>query len=543
MQDSQNQFLAEGTKRIKGRDAQRINILVARAVANAIRSTLGPKGMDKMIVDDLGDVTISNDGATILQEMAIEHPVGKMLVDIAKTQDSEVGDGTTTSVVLTGMLLEEAEELLDNSIHPSSIVNGYRMASKKALEILDEIAEKIDYKDKALLKNIAYTSMTGKSAESTKVLSDLVVEAISNVIEEKDGKIKVDVDSVKIEKKEGSSLEDSELIEGIVLDKEIVTGNMPRRIDEAKIALIDVALEIKGPETDTKVQITDPDQFQAFLDKEEKMIQDMVDKIKESGAKVLFCQKGIDDLAQHFLAKAGILATRRIKKSDMENLAKATGAKIVSRIKELSADDLGYAKEVFEQKVSDEEMIFVKGCKHPKAVTLLIRGGTSHVIEEAERAVVDAIGAVSSAIKSGKIVIGGGACEERLAGKLRDYAKEIGGREQLAIEGFANALEVVPKTLSETAGLNPLDMIVSLRNKHKMGEFNFGIDVMNGKLSDMRKANVVEPVNIKIQAISSASEVAQMILRIDDVIAGISKGNAGGPGGMPPGMGGMPGMM
>jgi len=538
MQDSQNQFLGEGTKRIKGRDAQRINILVGRAVAQAVRSTLGPKGMDKMIVDDMGDVTVSNDGATILQEMAIEHPVGKMLVNVAKTQDMEVGDGTTTAVVISGALLEEAETLLDNGIHATSVINGYRLAAKKAIEYLDEISTKVNTKDKKVLYNIAYTTMTGKSAESCEKLADLVVDAVMQVIDDSEKKISIDQDNIKVEKKEGANMDESELIRGIVLDKEILSPNMPRHVKRARIALLDTALEIKGPETDTKIQISDPLQFQSFLDQEEKMIKGMVNAIKKSGANVVICQKGIDDLAQHFLAKEDILAVRRVKKSDIEKLSKATGATIVTRVNDLTAKDLGDASEVYEKKISGEEMLFITGCKNPKAVTIFIRGGAQHVIEEAERAVVDAIGSVSSAIKAGRVVVGAGACEMALAMRLRNYAKEIGGREQLAIEGFANALESIPKTLAETSGMNQLDILVALRNKHKQGHNEYGVNVFEGKIDDMEKQKVIEPVTIKIQAINSASEVTQMILRIDDVIAGTSRGKAGGPGGMP-GMGDM----
>jgi len=534
--NEQNQFLSEGTKRVKGRDAQRINILIGKAVSQAIRSTLGPKGMDKMIVDDLGDVTISNDGATILKEMAIDHPVGKMLVNLAKNQDSEIGDGTTTAVALTGALLEESEILLNNEIHPSNIINGYRIAGEKATEFYKDTSIDITDKKEDLL-NIAMTSLTGKSAESSKKLANLAVDAILQISEKTENKITIDIDNIKLEKKEGSSLDKSELIKGIVLDKEKINSNMPSFVENAKIALLDIALEIKGPETDTKVQINTPDQLQAFIDQEEQMIKEKIDSIKKSGANVVFCQKGIDDLAQHFLAKSGILAARRVKKSDLEKLAKATGATIVSRLKDLDESDLGSAKIVEEKKVAGEAMLFIRECKNPKAVTILIRGGTEQVINEAERAVFDAIGAVASAMRSGKIVVGAGACESEVAMRLREFAKEIGGREQLAIESFANALEIIPKTLAETAGMNPLDAIVALRNKHKKGEPYFGVNVMQGKISDMKQEKVIEPLQLKIQAISSASEVTQMILRIDDVIAGSSKGKA--PGGMSPGMGGM----
>ena len=537
MQNQQNAFLEEGAKRVRGKDAQRINILVARAVANAVRSTLGPKGMDKMIVDEMGDVTISNDGATILKEISIEHPVGKMMVDIAKTQDTEIGDGTTTAVVVAGELLAEAEKLLDNGIHPSSIINGYRLATTKAIEYYNDISYKVDYKDEKKLYNIAITAMTGKAAESCQKLAKLVIDAISQIIVVEDNKIIYDNDYIKIEKKSGGSLEDSELIKGIVIDKEIVSNSMPKKINLAKILLLDVALEIKSPETDTKVQISSPDQLEQFLEQEERMISDMTEKIKASGANVVICQKGIDDLAQHFLAEAGIIAIRRVKKSDIDKLSKATGAKVASRIKEINKTYLGNADIVQEKKISGEEMVFIEGCKDAKAVTIFVRGGTDHVVDEAERAIADALGAVTSALKSGKYVAGGGSCEMEVAIRLRDYAKEIGGREQLAIDAFASALEIIPRTLSESAGMNPLDMLVALKNRHKKGEIASGVDVLNSTIADMEKLNVIEPTNIKVQAINLGSEVSQMILRIDDIIAGSGR-SKGGMHNMPPGMGG-----
>ena len=530
-------FLAEGTKRTKGREAQRINIIVAKAVANAIKSTLGPKGMDKMLVDELGDITISNDGATILKEMSIEHPAGKMMVEVAKTQETEVGDGTTTAVIIAGGLLQKAEAMLDDNIHPSIIINGYRMAAHKAKEILNELGEEIKFEEKEALLKIALTSMTGKAAEASKELANLVVEAITTVAEKQDGKIVIDKDNIKLEKKTGSSLEESKLVKGIVIDKEIVHSQMPKRIENAKIALIDAALEVRETETDAKINITSPEQLQAFLDQEEKMLKDMVQKIKESGANVVFCQKGIDDVAQYFLAKEGIAAVRRVKKSDMEKLAKATGANIVTRIDSISKDDLGEATLVEERKVADEDMVFVEGCKNPKAVTILIRGGTEHIIDEAERSVEDALGSVITAIKDGKAVVGGGAIEIELAMKLRDYAKTVGGREQLAIDAFADVIEIVPRTLAESAGMDPLETLVNLRSKHteKDGKY-YGIDVMNGKIENMKKLNVIEPLSVKTQAITSGTEVAQMILRIDDIVAAQSKPSAGAGGrGMPPG--------
>ncbi|MDN5358606.1 MAG: archaeal chaperonin [Candidatus Diapherotrites archaeon] len=522
-------FLGEGAQRVVGRDAQRLNILVARAVANVVRTTLGPKGMDKMLVDELGDITITNDGATILQEMSIEHPAGKIMVEVAKAQDEEAGDGTTTATVLAGELLGNAERLLDQEIHPSIIIKGYRMAAEKAVELLDEIGDKVDINDDEILKKIAMTSMTSKITDSREKLAQMVVDAIKMVAEEYDGKIVIDIDQIKIEKKQGGSMEDTQLIKGIVIDKERVHPQMPRRVENAKIALINSALEVKETETDAKIQITSPDQLQAFIEQEEMMLKEMVEKIKEAGANVVFVQKGIDDLAQHYLAKAGILAVRRVKKSDMEKLARATGAKIVTRVEDLSPEDLGEAELVEERKISGESMIFVEGCKNPKAVTILVRGGAEHVVDEAERALRDAIGAVASAIESGKVVAGGGAPEMELAIRLREYAQTVGGKEQLAIEAFADALEIIPRTLAETAGMDPIDTVVRLRSKHakeKDGKY-WGVDVFAADIANMKEKNVLEPVKVKKQAIMSASEAARLILKIDDIIAATKKSKEG----------------
>ena len=465
-------FLPEGSRRVLGRDAQRINILIAKAVANAVKSTLGPKGMDKMLVNDLGDVTISNDGATILSEMQIDHPAGKMIVEVAKTQDREVGDGTTSAVILAGGLLGKAEALLDDEIHPSIIVNGYRQAEKKANEIAAAIADELSFSDTKTLKKIALTSMTGKNAEAEVQLADLVVEAVQTIAEKDENTYKIDLDHVKVEKKTGASMHESELIKGIVLDKEVVHSGMPRSVENAKIALVDASLEIKETETDAKIEITSPDQLQAFLDQEEGMLRQMVESIQKSGANVLICQKGIDDLAQHFLAKAGILAVRRVKQSDLQKLAKSTGGRIVTRIQEISKEDLGHAKLVNEKKIAGDAMVFIEGCKNPKAVTILVRGGTNHVVDEAERAIRDALGSVTSAIKDGKVVTGGGSTEIEIAIELREFAKNVGGREQLAINAFADALEIIPKTLAETAGIDPIDTLVGLRARHKGKEGN-----------------------------------------------------------------------
>nr|AAZ32099.1 archaeal thermosome [uncultured euryarchaeote Alv-FOS5] len=535
-------ILPEGTQRVVGKDAQRINILVAKAVASAIKSTLGPKGMDKMLVDDLGDIVITNDGATILDEMNVEHPAAKMMVEIAKTQDKEVGDGTTTAVVIAGELLTKAEELLDKKIHPTIVIKGYRIAADKAIKELDSIAMEVKPEDEKTLKKLAITSMTGKGVEEARdTLASIVVSAVKQVAEKDNGKVVIDTDYIKIEKKQGGDLEDTELINGVIIDKERVHPGMPRVVKDAKIALINAPIEVKETETDAEIRITSPDQLQAFLDQEEKMLREMVDKIKASGANVVFCQKGIDDLAQHFLAKEGILAVRRVKKSDMEKLAKATGATIITSIKDLSEKDLGYAGKVEERKISGENMIFVENCKDPKAVTILVRGGTEHVVDEAERALNDAIGVVSSAMEDGKVVTGGGSTEVALAMRLREYAKTVGGREQLAIEAFANALEIIPTTLAESAGMDPIDTLVELRAKQeKEKNPHLGIDVFKGKIVDMEKDNVLEPMRVKKQAIASASEAAEMILRIDDIIAATSKKSSGGGNEMG-GMGGMGG--
>ena len=529
-------ILKEGTQRTRGKDAQRTNIMVARVIAEAVKSTLGPKGMDKMLVDTIGDVVVTNDGATILKEMDVEHPTAKMMVEVAKTQENEVGDGTTTAVVIAGELLKNAEDLLDQDVHPTIIANGYRMAAEKAQEVLEEIAEPIDVKDDEFLKKIAKTAMTGKGAELSKeYLAELVVKAVRAVAEEENGRYIIDTDDIKLEKKEGSAVEDTELINGIVVDKERVHPGMPRKVKDAKIALINAPLEIEKTEFDAEIRITDPNQLKAFIDEEERMLRDMVEKIKSSGASVLFCQKGIDDLAQHYLAKEGLFAVRRVKKSDMEKLAKATGATIVTNIDDLSSKDLGYAGIVEEVKIGDDEMVFVRECKDPKSVTILIRGGTEHIVDEVERALEDCLGVVPAAIHDSKVLAGGGAPEIELALRLRDYAKTVGGREQLAIEAFADALEVIPRALAENAGLDPIDMVVALRAKHEKAEkgFHYGLDVYEGEVKDMLAEGIVEPLSVKSQAIDSASEVAVMILRIDDVIAasGETKGPEGGAGG------------
>ena len=533
-------ILPEGSQRTTGRNAQRNNILAAKAVAETVRTTLGPKGMDKMLVDSLGDVVVTNDGVTILEEMSIEHPSAKMIIEIAKTQEDEVGDGTTTAVVLAGELLKQAEVLLDKDIHPTVLAQGYRLAAEKAHEILTKMAEPIIKKDIDLLRKVAITAMTGKGAETSKEkLSEIAVKAILEVAEEVDGKITIDSDDIKLEKKVGDSVEESELIKGILLDKERAHSGMPKLIKNAKIALIDSAIEIRSTETDAKIQISDPMQMQAFLDQEEKMLRDMVEKITSSGASVIFCQKGIDDIAQHFFAKKGIYAARRIKKSDMDKLARATGAKLITNLDDLNPEDLGKSGIVEELKVGDEQMTLVRECKNPKSVTILIRGATEHVIDEVKRAMEDAIGDIAASLRLGKIVAGAGAPEIELARQLRKYADSLSGREQLAVEAFAESMEIIPRTLAENAGLDPIDMLTELKASHDKGQKWAGIDVFKGKIMDAWKQGVIEPLKMKTQAVSSAAEVAVMILRIDDVIAA-SKSSGAPP--MPPGgMGGMGG--
>ncbi len=513
-------FLPEGAERVKGIEARKYNIIVAKLVAQAVKTTLGPKGMDKMLVDELGDITITNDGATILKEMNIPHPAGKMMVDVAKTLDDAVGDGTTTAVILAGELLKEAEKLLDENIHPTIIINGYRLAAKKANEILDKAGIKVNPLDKKVLREIAYTTMTGKSAEAREELADLVVDAMLQIVEISGNKRVVDTDNIKVEKKSGASLSDTKLINGIVIDKERVNSSMPREVKNANILLLDSALEIKEPETDAKIEITSPEQLESFIEKEEEMLKQMVEKIKKAGANVVFCQKGIDDLAQHFLSEEKIFAVRRVKRSDLEKMAKATNARIVSRLIDLKKTDLGYANNVYEKKVAGDAMVFVEGCKNPKAVTILVRGTTEHILDEAERAVIDALGTLAATIEDQKIVVGGGSIETELSLRLESYARTISGREQLAIQAFSNALQVVPKTLAESAGLDAIDTLVALKAKHKDKDgLYYGVDVLGARTGDIYKKRIIEPLRIKKQAISSASEVTEMILRIDDYIA------------------------
>ena len=532
-------ILPEGTNRFLGRDAQRMNILAGKVLAETVRTTLGPKGMDKMLVDSLGDIVVTNDGVTILKEMDIEHPAAKMLVEVAKTQEDEVGDGTTTAVIIAGELLKKAENLLDQDIHPTIVAMGYRQAAEKAQEILNVIA--IDVDDRETLLKVAMTAMTGKGTEKAREpLAELVVAAVKQVEDNGD----IDKDHIKIEKKDGATIDDSVMVNGVIIDKEPVHPGMPKKVEDARIALLNSAIEVKETEVDAEIRITDPAQMQAFIEQEEQMIKGMVDKIADAGATVLFCQKGIDDLAQHYLAKEGIMAVRRVKKSDMEKLARATGATVVTNIEDLSNDDLGLAGSVAEKRISGEEMIFVEECKDPKSVTLLIRGSTEHVVDEIERAVEDAIGVVAATIEDGKVVAGGGAAEISIARGLKDYADSISGREQLAVSAFAEALEVVPKTLAENAGMDSIDALVDLRAAHEKSLY-MGLDVFKGEVTDMYRAGVIEPHRVKKQAIQSAAEAAEMILRIDDVIASTSAGKEPDMGGMEGmgGMGGMPPMM
>lgn len=512
--------LKEGTRRERGRSAQYSNIMAARAIADAVRSTLGPKGMDKMLVDSMGDVIITNDGATILKEIDVEHPAAKMMVEVAKAQDEECGDGTTTAVVLTGELLKVAGELLEKNIHPTIIARGFKMAADKAVEILNSIAETIKRDDIKTLRNIAITAMASKGASAAKdLLADIVVKAVRMVAEEINGKTVVDLDNIQIIKKQGGSINDTQVIEGIILDKERVHEGMPKIVKDAKIALVNAPFEVKKTEVDARIQITDPSQLQKFLDEEEAMLKKMVEKVKKVGANVLICQKGIDDIAQHFLAKEGIYAVRRAKKSDMEKLAKATGAKIVSNLDDLTQKDLGNAGLVEERKIGDDRMTFIMNCKNPKAVSILVRGGTEHIVDELERALHDALSVVKAALEDGKITPGGGAAAAEIAIKLREYAPTVGGREQMAVEAFADAVEIVPRTLAENAGLDPIDMMIKIRAAHKKGMKYAGIDVESGEVIDMMKNNVIEPLRVSTQEVKSAAEAAIMILRIDDIIA------------------------
>jgi len=530
-------ILKEGTGRRRGREAQRNNIMAARIIGEVLRSTLGPRGMDKMLIDSLGDITITNDGAAILDEVEVEHPAAKMMVEVAKTQDDMVGDGTTTAVVLAGELLKHAEELIEQNIHPLIVVSGYRKAAQKAVELLNKTGITVNIEDRATLRKVALTSMGSKAVGAAReTLADIAIDAVKQIAEKRGDKWIADIDNIQVTKKEGKSLFDSQLIKGIIIDKEVVNAGMPKTIKTAKIALLDTALEVEKTEFNAEIRIKDPTQMQAFLDQETRMLQDMVKKIIASGANVLFCQKGIDDMAQHFLAKKGILAARRVKQSDMEKLARATGGKIITNLEDLKPEDLGAAGLAEERKVGDDKMIFVEKCKTPHSVAILIRAGLERMVDEAERAMNDALSVVSDVIENNKIVPGGGAIEAEIAKEIREYATKIGGREQLAIEAFAEGIEIVPKTLAENAGLEPIDILVGLRAAHeKQKGYLKGVNVFTGKIDNMEHNGVIEPMAVKEQAIKSAAEAASMILRIDDVIAATKPKEGKGPGGMPEG--------
>jgi thermosome len=530
-------ILKEGTGRRRGREAQRNNIMAARIIGEVLRSTLGPRGMDKMLIDSLGDITITNDGAAILDEVDVEHPAAKMMVEVAKTQDDMVGDGTTTAVVLAGELLKHAEELAEQNVHPLIIVSGYRKAAHKAIETLEKVAIAVDINDRSILRKIALTSMGSKAVGAAKeILADVAIDAVKLITEQRGDKWIADIDNIQIVKKEGKSLFDSQLIKGIIIDKEVVHAGMPKSVKKAKIALLDSPLEVEKTEFSAEIRIKDPTQMQAFLDQETRMLEDMVKKVNTSGANVLLCQKGVDDMAQHFLAKNGILTARRVKQSDMEKLSRATGGTIITNLDDLKPRDLGAAGFVEERKVGDDKMIFIEECKKPQSVAILIRAGLERMVDEAERAMNDALSVISDVIEKNMIVAGGGAIEAELAKTVRDYAKKVGGREQLAIEAFADSLEIIPKTLAENAGLESIDILVGLRSAHEKAKGNLmGVNVFSGKIVDMQRNGVIEPMAVKEQAMKSATEAASMILRIDDVIAATKPKDERGPGGPPGG--------
>jgi len=532
-------ILREGSSRSRGKDAQRANIMAAKIVAEAVKSALGPKGMDKMLVDSLGDVTITSDGRTILDEMDVEHPAAKMMVEVAKTQDEEVGDGTTTAVIVASELLGKVEELIGKNVHPTVIIDGYRKAADRALETLEKIAIPVKFTDKDFLKKVAMTSMASKLvAENREQLAEIAVDAVLHVAQKVGLEYGVDLDDIMVEKKPGESVTETRLIEGIFLDKEVVHPGMPKRIEKAKIALLDSALEVEKTEFDAKINIETPEQMEAFLHEEENMLREMVEKVIFTGANVVVCQKGIDDMAQHFLARKGIIAVRRAKKSDMEKLAKATGGKVITSLEDITKQDLGYADLVEERKIGEDKMTFIEGCKNPHSVAILIRGGTQRIVDEAERSVHDALCVVQDVVQEPKIVAGGGAPEVEVARVIREYASSLPGREQLAVQKFAEGIETVPITLGENAGLDPIDILSELRARHEKGEKWAGVGVLEGKVKDMRELEVYEPLAVKKQVIKSVTEAATMILKIDDVIAaGKTKAPPappGGPGGMPP---------
>ena len=514
-------ILKEGASRNSGRDAQRSNITAAIIVAEVVKSTLGPRGMDKMLVDTLGDVTVTNDGATVLDDIDVQNPAAKMMVEVAKTQDDEVGDGTTTAVVLSGELLKRAQDLLDDNVHPTIIVAGYKKAADRAVEIIDSLADPVKLDDKVILKKVAMTAMHSKGLGGAREhFADIAIEAVRLVMEKRGDSMYADIDNIQLIKKEGKSLLDTSLIKGIIVDKEVVHPGMPKQVKNAKIAMLDAALEIEKTEISAEIRINDPTQMKAFLDEENSMMKEMVDKVKASGANVVVCQKGIDDTTQHYLAKEGMLAVRRIKKSDMEKLARATGGRIITNLDDLKASDLGKAGLVEEKKIGDDKMVFIQDCKDPRSVSILIRAGLERLVDEAERALNDALSVVADVVHKPKVVTGAGAIEAELSKKLKEYAIKVGGREQLALEAFAESLEMIPKTLADNAGLNRIDIMVALRSAHeKKGGVTMGVDVFDGKVKDMKKQGVLEPARVKEQAIKSAAEAASMILRVDDVIA------------------------
>jgi thermosome len=530
--------LREDTERSRGRDARKSNMMAAQIIAEVLKTTLGPRGMDKMLIDSLGDITITSDGATVLDEIDVQHPAAKMMIEVAKTQDKEVGDGTTTAVLLAGELLKKASELLEDNIHPSIIITGYQKAAEKALETLESVSKDVDMDDVETLMNLSNTSIRSKAVSSARDhLSGIVIEAIKLIVEKRDGTVIADVDNVQIVKKEGQSLTETELVHGIIVDKEVVHDGMPKKIKDAEIALLDAALEVKKTEFDAEIRITSPDSIKAFLDQEADMLKRKVDQVVETGANVLFCQKGIDDMAQHYLAKAGVLSARRVKKSDMEKLAKATGGKVVNNLADLKKTDLGACGVVEERKVGNDKMIFVEECKDPQAVAIFVRAGLERMIDEAERALNDALYVVSDVAETPKMVAGGGSVEMEMSKAVRDYAAQVGGREQLAIEAFAEAMEIIPRTLADNAGLDILDTMVAMKAAHakKNGAY-MGVNVYGEGVIDMMDEGVVEPTVVKEQAIKSGIEVASMILRIDDVLAAKSGGPDMGAGGPPGGM-------
>ena len=531
-------ILKEGTTRSRGKEAQRNNIMAAQVIGEVLKTTLGPRGMDKMLIDSLGDITITNDGATILKEMDVEHPAAKMMIEIAKTQDDMVGDGTTTVVVLASELLKKAEQLLDQNVHPMILVAGYRKAAQKTIEIIEKNAVPIDVENQKMMLKVALTAMGSKAVGSAKEhFAKIAIEAVKQVTQKTADQTIADIDNIQLVKKTGKSLSETQLVRGIIVDKEVVNPGMPRKIENAKIALLDIALEIEKTEITAEIRIHEPNQMKAFLDQEDSTLKEMVTKIKASGANIVFCQKGIDDMVQHFLSKEGIMAARRVKESDMEKLARATGGRVSSNLNDLKAADLGFAGLVEERKIGDDKMIFVEKCKDPHSVAILIRAGLERMVDEAERVITDALSVISDVTENNKIVAGGGAIEIEIAKELRNYSTKIGGRQQLAVEAFADAVEVIPRTLAENGGLESIDTLIELRQVHDKEDGKYmGINIFTGKLQNSIDNGVIEPIVVKEQAIKSAAESAAMILRVDDIITG--KSPRGGPGGMPGGMGG-----